>query len=151
MAQGAGAPSRCRIRGKVRGRIGKPCQRADHHLYCISGHGSGTATGGRQVVGIVQAHGTHGLWTIGFALTHEKNQAIGGGLRPTRPFRAEQLHATHYGTDEVDIEDGIYVYKVEDHGDGQEPEAADGRHGENGCDTSRSKLNMLAILQYGRK
>ena len=65
----------------------------------------------------------------GSGLTNEKNETIRRGFCSTRPVRAKQGHTTNNRAEEIDVEDGIYVDKMEDYGDSQESKAADGRHG----------------------
>lgn len=60
--------------------------------------------------------------------TNKKDQSIGGSLGVSWALHLEQSHAGHDGTDEVNVEDGSYVYQVKDHGQGQESKSWETRH-----------------------
>lgn len=62
-------------------------------------------------------------------LTNEEDETVCRCFGSFRPAYLKEVHARNDGTDKVYVKDGVNIYKVKGHGNGQKGEAVHGRHG----------------------
>lgn len=74
------------------------------------------------------------------SVAHEEDKSLGWSLATITSIYGEWPHTTDNGADEINVEDGVNVYHVEDHRDAQETEPTEAGHHKEWMMAPRSKV-----------